>query len=44
MVAQAVKLYNSRRLHRSLKMQTPNQAHALQNHQYATYRKEKSAA
>jgi transposase InsO family protein len=44
MVAQAVKLYNSRRLHRSLKMQTPNQAHASQNHQYATYRKEKSAA
>ncbi len=44
MVDQAVRLYNSQRLHRSLKMQTPNQAHKLQNHQYATYRKEKTAA
>jgi len=44
MVAEAVKLYNGLRLHRSLKMQTPNQAHILQNHQYVTYRKEKAIA
>ena len=44
MVDEAVGLYNSRRLHRSLKMQTPNQAHKLQNHQYATYRREKTVA
>lgn len=44
MVDEAVGLYNSRRLHKSLKMQTPNQAHRLQNHQYATYRREKTVA
>ena len=44
MVDEAVRLYNSKRLHRSLKMQTPNQAHKQQDHQYATYRKEKPAA
>ncbi len=44
MTNQAVELYNSRRLHKSLKMKTPNQAHKLQNHQYATYRKENNAA
>ena len=44
MVAEAVRLYNGRRLHRSLQMQTPNQAHKLQKHQYATYRKETTAA
>jgi putative transposase len=44
MVDEAVELYNGRRLHRSLKMQTPNKAHASQTHQYATYRKQKPAA
>ena len=44
MVDQAVALYNGRRLHRSLKMQTPNEAHKNQNHTYATYRKQKPAA
>lgn len=44
MVDQAVMLYNSRRLHQSLNMTTPNQAHKMQNHQYATYRKENNAA
>ena len=44
MVDEAVNLYNSRRLHRSLQMQTPNDAHKTQKHQYATYRKQKSAA
>ncbi len=44
MANQAVELYNSRRLHKSLKMKTPNQAHKLQNHQYATYRKENNDA
>jgi putative transposase len=44
MVKEAVELYNSRRLHKSLNMQTPDKAHKLQNHQYATYRKGKTAA
>ncbi len=44
MVDEAVELYNGRRLHRSLKMQTPNDAHASQKHKYATYRKQKPAA
>jgi putative transposase len=44
MVDQAVALYNGRRLHRSLKMQTPNEAHKNQKHTYATYRKQKPAA
>lgn len=44
MVDEAVALYNGRRLHRSLEMQTPNEAHASQKHNYATYRKQKKAA
>lgn len=44
MVDEAVALYNGRRLHRSLKMQTPNEAHVTQKHPYATYRKQKPAA
>lgn len=44
MVDEAVYLYNNRRLHRSLQMDTPNQAHKKQKHKYATYRKEKTAA
>ncbi len=44
MVDEAVRLYNGRRLHKSLKMQTPDQAHRKQNHQYVTYRKGKKAA
>ena len=44
MVEEAVRLYNSKRLHRSLQMQTPNEAHKAQKHPYATYRKEKAAA
>lgn len=44
MVDEAVRLYNSRRLHRSLQMQTPNEAHRAQKHQYVTYRKKKIAA
>ena len=44
MVDEAVRLYNGKRLHRSLKMQTPNEAHKSQKHRYATYRKEKAAA
>ena len=44
MTDEAVRLYNEKRLHRSLNMQTPNQAHRKQNHQYATYRKQKLAA
>lgn len=43
MVDEAVHLYNSKRLHRSLDMETPNEAHIKQNHKYATYRKSKSA-
>ena len=44
MVAEAVALYNGKRLHRSLQMQTPNEAHRSQKHPYATYRKKKIAA
>jgi transposase InsO family protein len=44
MVDEAVALYNGRRLHRSLNMQTPNEAHKQQKHQYATYRKQQPAA
>ena len=44
MVDEAVELYNGRRLHRSLNMKTPNEAHASQKHKYATYRKQKPAA
>jgi transposase InsO family protein len=44
MVDEAVHLYNSKRLHRSLDMETPNEAHVKQKHKYATYRKSKSAA
>lgn len=43
MVDEAVHLYNSKRLHRSLDMETPNEAHIKQNHKYAKYRKSKSA-
>ena len=43
MVNEAVNLYNSKRLHRSLKMQTPNEAHRKQNHPYASYRKKIAA-
>jgi transposase InsO family protein len=44
MVNEAVRLYNGRRLHKSLQMQTPNEAHRNQNHKYATYRKNKLVA
>ena len=44
MVDEAVRLYNGKRLHRSLQMQTPNEAHKSQKHRYATYRKNKIAA
>ena len=44
MVEQAVMVYNAKRLHRSLEMQTPNQAHRSQKHKYATYRKQKMVA
>ena len=44
MVEEAVRLYNGKRLHRSVEMQTPNEAHKTQKHQYATYRKQKTAA
>ena len=44
MVDEAVELYNGKRLHRSLQMQTPNEAHKAQKHKYATYRKKKIAA
>lgn len=44
MVDEAVRLYNGKRLHKSLQMQTPNEAHKKQNHQYATYRKQKKVA
>lgn len=36
MVEEAVRLYNGKRLHRSLQMQTPNEAHQSQKHHYAT--------
>ena len=41
MVDEAIELYNGKRLHKSLQMQTPNEAHIKQNHQYATYRKQR---
>ena len=44
LVEEAVRLYNGKRLHRSVEMQTPNEAHKTQKHQYATYRKQKTAA
>ena len=43
MVEDAVKLYNGKRRHRSLEMQTPNQAYKEQVHKYATYRKKSTA-
>jgi len=43
MVAEAVGMYNGKRLRRSLEMQTPNEAHKSQKHHYATYRKSKAA-
>ena len=36
MVEEAVRLYSGKRLHRSVEMQTPNEAHKTQKHQYAT--------
>lgn len=37
MVAQAVKIYNSKRRHMSLQMQTPDFAHRHETHQYKNY-------
>lgn len=44
MVDQAVRHYNGMRRHRSLEMVTPDQAHLLQKHKYASYGKTKIAA
>lgn len=44
MVDEAVRLYNSKRLHRSLQMKTPNEAHLDQTHTYASYKREKLGA
>lgn len=43
MVDEAIELYNEKRLHKSLQMHTPNEAHIKQNHQYATYRKQRKS-
>ncbi len=39
MIAQAVTVYNNKRRHRSIQMQTPSSAHTNQNHTYLSYKK-----
>ncbi|HEY5371588.1 MAG TPA: integrase core domain-containing protein [Hanamia sp.] len=39
MVKEAVHIYNNKRRHKSLEMQTPQYAHNNQEHQYKSYRK-----
>lgn len=39
MIKQSVEIYNNKRRHRSLKMQTPNFAHINQQHQYVSYKR-----
>ena len=43
-IAQAVKLYNNKRRHRSLGMNTPAQAHKMNNHVYKFYGQRKQTA
>ena len=43
MVDESVSVYNTRRLHRSLQMQTPEEAHKKQSHHYASYSKKNIA-
>jgi transposase InsO family protein len=44
MIAQAVDLYNNKRRHRSLGMNTPAKAHEMNNHQYRFYGNRKKTA
>ncbi|MEO6728782.1 MAG: integrase core domain-containing protein, partial [Candidatus Dojkabacteria bacterium] len=44
MIAQAVDLYNNKRRHRSLAMNTPAKAHELNNHLYKFYGKRKQTS
>jgi transposase InsO family protein len=39
MMSQAVRIYNEKRRHYSLKMQTPNFAHINQRHDYVSYKR-----
>ena len=39
MMVQAVGVYNNKRRHYSLQMQTPNFAHTQQKHQYVSYKR-----
>ena len=39
MIHQAVAIYNNERRHRSIKMQTPGNAHTNQKHTYFSYKK-----
>ncbi len=39
MLKEAVEVYNNKRRHKSLEMQTPNFAHTNQTHQYKSYKK-----
>jgi len=39
MISQSVEVYNNKRRHRSLKMNTPNFAHINQQHEYVSYKR-----